>query len=243
VSLDRTGRLVYSAVTAEGSGVYTRRPGEREPVLVVDNAFDPKVTADGRIVVFQRSRGTVGLYRVSIDGSGVRLLADGDASDGVIVPNNDQTVLFLSDRSGERALWSVSLAGGPPREVLRRFVSRGSLRVSPDGRRLVFVAGVNLEDGRQVGMVCDLPDCANLRDVPVRSNAGRWTPDNRGLAYVDRADPTNIWVQRLDGGASRQLTAFTDKDIVDFAFSPDGTRLAVTRRTQLSDMVLIKGFR
>jgi hypothetical protein len=39
------------------------------------------------------------------------------------------------------------------------------------------------------------------------------------------------------------LTRFTDKDIVDFAWSPDGAHLAITRRTQLSDMVLIKGFR
>jgi len=241
VSIDRTGGLVYSAVTANGSGIFARRPGEHEPTLVVDDASAPQVTADGSVIVFRRSRDTAGLYRVNSDGTGLMMLVDGDAFDGMILPN-DQTVLFLSNRSGEQAIWSVPLAGGPAREVLHRFVSTGSLCVSPDGGRLVFAAGV--VDGRVTTILCDLPDCTNQRVVPGRSEYGyRWTPDGRGLAYVDRADPKNIRIQPINGGAPRQLTRFTDKDIVDFAWSPDGAHLAITRRTQLSDMVLIKGFR
>jgi Tol biopolymer transport system component len=67
---------------------------------------------------------------------------------------------------------------------------------------------------------------------------GRWTPDGRGLAYAEKG---NIWVQSLDGGQPRQLTKFTDQEITDFAWSPDGKRLAVSRRTDLADVVLIKG--
>ena len=36
-------------------------------------------------------------------------------------------------------------------------------------------------------------------------------------------------MQPIVGGAPRQLTRFTDKDIADFAWSPDGARLAITR--------------
>jgi Tol biopolymer transport system component len=93
-------------------------------------------------------------------------------------------------------------------------------------------------------ILCDLPDCTSQRALPERSAYGyRWPPDGRELAYVDPADPKNIWVQPIVGGAPHQLTKFTEKDIADFAWSPDGTRLAITRRTRLSDMVLIKGFR
>ena len=62
-------------------------------------------------------------------------------------------------------------------------------------------------------------------------------------AYVHFVDAKNIRVRPIVGGAPHQLTKFTEKDIVDFAWSPDGARLAITRRTQLRDMVLIKGFR
>jgi Tol biopolymer transport system component len=238
VALDRTGGVVYEAATANGSGVYAIRPGERAPSLVADNATAPAVTADGRTIVFRRNSDQVGLYRANIDGSSVTLLVDGDAQGGVILPD-DRTVLFLSNRNGGlQTLWSVPLAGGPAREILHRFVSSSSLRPSPDGRRLLFGAAV--VDGRPVNILCDLPDCTNPQDLPVRS--GSWASDGRGVAYVDRADPKNIWVQPLNGGAPHQLTKFTEKDIVDFAWSPDGARLAITRGTSLSDIVLIRGF-
>jgi Tol biopolymer transport system component len=64
-----------------------------------------------------------------------------------------------------------------------------------------------------------------------------------GVAHLDRTDLHNIWVQPIAGGAPHPLTTVTNKRVVDFAWSPDGTRLAITRGTDLSDMVLIKGIR
>ena len=239
VVLDRAGGVVYQAATANGNGLYAIGRGERAPSRIVDNAAAAAVTADGRTIVFRRSGDKAGLYRVNADGSGLALLVDGDANYGVILPD-DRTVLFLSKRNGGlQTLWSVPIGGGPAREVMHRFVSNGSVRAAPDGRRLLFGAGV--VDGRLAYITCELPDCTNPRDLPVPY--GRWTPDGRGLGYVDRADPKNIWVQPIAGGAPHQLTNFTEKDILDFAWSPDGSRLAITRGMQLSDMVLIKGFR
>ena len=134
----------------------------------------------------------------------------------------------------------VGAALGRSRELLHRFVANNtSFGASPDGRRLKFGAGV--VDGRSVYLVCDLPDCTNPRDFAAR--AGQWTPDGRGIAYSGGTDPKNIWVQPIDGGPSHPLTTFTDKTINDFAWSPDGKRLAIARGTFLADMVLIKGIR
>jgi len=104
---------------------------------------------------------------VNIDGSGLKVVVDGSAGAQVITPD-DQTMLFQSNRSGEQSIWSVPLAGGQPREILHRFVLSGTMRVSPDGRRLLFVAG--FADGREgaVLTMCDLPDCTNPREVKVR---------------------------------------------------------------------------
>jgi len=57
VALDRVGGLVYQAATANGNGIYAIRPGEHAPTLVVDDATDPAVTADGRTIVFRRASG------------------------------------------------------------------------------------------------------------------------------------------------------------------------------------------
>ena len=237
-ALDGAGGVVYQAATATGTGIYTIRPGQHTPVLVVDNATAPKVTADGQTIVFRRMSGTTGLYRANADGSGLALLADGDAASPLLLGDNE-TVLFASNRSGIQAMWSVSLSGGPAREILHRFVGASSLVLSPDGRRVLFRAGV--VNGRSTAMVCDLPGCVNPREFA--AGWGVWTPDGRGLAYVDNADPKNIWVRPTDGGVPHPLTRFTDRDIVDFTWSPDGARLAVTRGTSPGDVVLIKGFR
>src|SRR5207342_3145886 len=108
----------------------------------------------------------------------------------------------------------------------------------PDGRRVLFL-GRNANN-QFVTMRCDLPDCTNQSDVPVVN--GTWTPDGRSIAFLDDADPLNIFVQPIEGGASRRLTQFTEKNILDFAWSPDGKRLAITRGTTQADMVLIRGF-
>jgi serine/threonine protein kinase len=236
--LDSVGGLVYSTTTTSGRGVFAIGPGQHAASLVADNAVNPTVTGDGRTIVFSNP-GKPGLYRVNRDGSGLALLVDGSAFHPLILPG-DQTVVFLSSRSGVQSLWSVPLAGGPPRELLHRFVANNSgLGASIDGRRLKFGAGV--VDGRSVFMICDLPDCTNPRDSPARF--GVWTPDGQGIAYSDSTDPKNIWVQPIDGSAPHPLTKFTDKNIEDFAWSPDGKRLAITRGTLLADMVLIKGIR
>jgi Tol biopolymer transport system component len=234
---DRAGGLVYEAATTSGRGVFAIGPGQRAPALVVDDAESPKVTSDGKTIVFIRRGDKSGLHRVNADGSGLAVLVEGPAGNTVILPG-DRTVLYSSTRTGIQSLWSVPLSGGPGREILHRFVAARPLRLSPDGRQLTFAAGV--VDGRAVDVVCDLPDCTNPRDSAVRS--GTWTPDGRGIAFIDNTEK-NIWVQPIDGGAPYPLTKFTDKGVQDFAWSPDGKRLAVTRRTAQADIVLIKGIR
>jgi Tol biopolymer transport system component len=237
VALDRVGGLVYEAATTTGTGVFAIGPGQRAPALVVDDARNPRITGDGKTVVFVRRGDKPGLYRVNVDGSGLAILMEGSVAPDPLILPDDRTVLFRSNRSGIYSLWSVPLVGGAPRELVHR--AFGGLSASPDGRALMFGAG--LVNGRPAYMICDLPDCTHPREVAGR--AGQWTPDSRSIAFSDNTDPKNIWVQPIDGGKPYPLTKFTDKTINDFAWSPDGKRLAVTRGTALADIVLIKGIR
>ena len=97
--------------------------------------------------------------------------------------------------------------------------------------------------GRRYSIICDLPDCTSVREQPFLFAPAAYTPDGRGFAYLNPQQPGNIWVQPIDGGPARPLTHFTDHQLTSFAWSADGQRLAVTRATVLSDLVLIKGFR
>jgi len=86
--------------------------------------------------------------------------------------------------------------------------------------------------------VLDLPRPSFTSDPGLR-----WTPDGRALTYIDTVNGvSNIWSLPVDGGPPKQLTDFKTDQIFSFDFSPDG-KLAVSRGTQTSDVILIRDFR
>jgi Tol biopolymer transport system component len=67
-----------------------------------------------------------------------------------------------------------------------------------------------------------------------------WTPEGRSLIYADIVKGRqNLFRWPLDAVSPTQLTALTAEDIINFALSRDGTRLAFSRGTFTSDVVLI----
>src|SRR5262249_41461039 len=101
------------------------------------------------------------------------------------------------------------------------------------------------EKNRQTIVTCDLPACANRRNLTAQ-NRGlfRWMPSGREIAYVDSNSPSNVWVLPHDGNPPRQLTHFTDdRMIADIAWSNDGKRLAIVREAVTNDIVLFTGLK
>jgi len=49
----------------------------------------------------------------------------------------------------------------------------------------------------------------------------------------------NLWLQLLNGGPHRQLTHFKKDHILRFAFSTDGTKIAIESGQTESDAVLL----
>jgi hypothetical protein len=98
-----------------------------------------------------------------------------------------------------------------------------------------------------VYVFCVLPDCSSPKEEPLpeggfgRSVGRQWRAD-MGIPYVT-GSPANVWVRMPSSKAKpHQITNFTDdREILDVAWSRDGTRLAVARATRTRDIVLIKG--
>jgi dipeptidyl aminopeptidase/acylaminoacyl peptidase len=62
-----------------------------------------------------------------------------------------------------------------------------------------------------------------------------------GDARRSQRGSTNLWLQQIAGGPPHQLTHFPD-DVIAYAWSPDGNRLAVARSTTSSDVVVFRNF-
>ena len=227
------GRLSISSVV----------PGRGMPAEVVQNGAVPVATSDGQKVIYvsSESGARAGIWKVDADGRQPVHLVAGDAILPIVTPD-DRSVIFLSSRSGVQSPWIVSIDGGTPRQIVNMFAGAFSLDVSPDGKSLVF--GTTDEQNRYIPIACELPACANRRRLAaVPPGRLRWAPDGGAIAYLSSATPSNIWLQALDGTAPRQLTHLTDGTISDFAWSGDGSRLAMARATVINDIVLFKGLK
>ncbi len=206
----------------------------------ITRGLHPTATSDGRTIIFQSAENgdRAGLWKVDADGRHPVQLVSGHAVWQTLTPDNSR-VIFISNRSGLQSMWSVSIDGGPPAQLAKVFAFRPS--VSPDGKFVVF--GASTITRGQLG-ICDLPACTTVRQftTPQGGPISRFTPDGKGIAYYENGSGGNLWVQPLDGSASRQITHFADdRAIVDFAWSADGKRLAIARSTNTSDIVLFKG--
>jgi Tol biopolymer transport system component len=209
------------------------------PQQLFTNAEDTTASPDGRTVVFTRGNA---LWKADADGSRPTLLVTGEAWNPVVTPDN-RSVIFVSSRSGQQSLWMIPLDGGEPKQLVNQFVAAPGVDISQDGRSILFPSR---DDKRKVAMavVCNLADCRPrevLHGVP--SLRFRWTPDGRGIAFIESDARTNIWTVPLSGGAPVQFTNFDDRAIVDFDWSPDGKQLVVERTLETNDIVVLKGLR
>jgi serine/threonine protein kinase/Tol biopolymer transport system component len=235
-------RVVYAANLAGGPGLWLHDLATGVSQLIVPGGTQPSTTADGRTIVFNRSRdGKSQLWRADSNGTHAALVLGVTATLPAVTPDGSR-VLFVSQQSGIQSPWIVNIDGTNGHELLR-MRSNPDVHVSPDGRFVAFPSGSD-RDGVEVA-IAPISGGDPLRRIRVvRQPTGPlrlgWTPDGLGLSYADAAQ-TNIWVQPIAGGTPRQLTHFIDRRIVGYAWSHDGKRLALARATTTSDVVMLKG--
>jgi TolB protein len=155
-------------------------------------------------------------------------------------------VVYPSDDTRGAELWKISPDGGEPARLTNKLAVWPA--VSPDSRlvacwhideqkRSMALAVVSVEGGEPVKLFDVSPTANTWAEI-------RWTPDGRGLTYVDAPDGVgNIWLQPLAGGPPKRLTDFKSDRIFRFDWSRDGKQLVCSRGAATNDVVLINGLR
>jgi Tol biopolymer transport system component len=244
------GRLLYlsnapvrSLWTASSDGGAPRRL----PVDVHDMS-DISI-ARGQNWIAYHTEPIPNVWRVNLDGTARRQLTQAGYDRTPRVTLDGAAVLYDHWGGGMPTTWKVPSDGGPP---VRLSVGTGSASPSPDGHRYmaVRIADSRQDDGEVLALgIFRLSDGVLERSIAggvllVRDQQAKWSVDGRAITHVrSPAGVSNLWALPLDGGEPQQLTRFDSDRIFRYAFSPDGSRLAMSRGRRSGDIVLIRNFR
>lgn len=139
--------------------------------------------------------------------------------------------------NGNTSLMRVAVSGGTPQEIAHTAFSDISL----DGKLLMYtnvavtpplIHLLSLGTWKELKTV-------SLGDVHQTRAMVRFMPDAQGVLYQlneNRVD--NLWLQPFSGAPRKQMTHFTDSNIADFHWSPDGKKLGIVRQHSNQDAVL-----
>jgi Tol biopolymer transport system component len=223
----------------------------RNAKQITDKAGSTAVSPDGKYLVFQSSDDNdknAGLFRLNLrDGEKKRLTTGADIW-ATFSP--DGKWIVYTRWAEQVALWKVSIDGGEAVKLTNVTGAALAPSVSPDGK---FIAFYWLKENRRLSpeiVLLPFDGSEIIKSFVVlhgrfSQNYGKdalqWTPDGQAVNFISHRDGvSNIWRQPIDGSSPVQVTNFTSGQIFNFAYSPDGSQLALSRGTFSRDVVLIK---
>jgi Tol biopolymer transport system component len=208
-----------------------------DPKNVVD-----QVASCGKYIVFRSLRlggsGSFNLFRMDANGGNVKQLTSSLDADPHCAA--DGGWVYFEDDADKRDVKRIPIEGGTAELMLN---SPGLWSLSADGRYLLTV-DIREADHSLIVKIIGTDD-KKIREIPVDRRTAPWgvrfSPDGKALVYTVRENGVdNLWIQPLDGGKYRQMTHYTTERILQYAFSRDGSKIALERGHTNSDAVLLR---
>jgi len=172
------------------------------------------------------------IWRVDPDGGKLRQLTSGKGETLLSLARDGSKLLFQK-WDDPAALWLLDLEGGGEPKLLAADSIDKEAQLSPDGRWVCYGTFTTVEDRiytRQVVIPAEGgPPVAQFL-LPPGTTKSAWSADSTSLTYIDRNKGWNVMRQAIAGGEPTSLIRFTEGQTAEFAWSPDGRRLAIVRR-------------
>ena len=249
------GRIVYGTNTSGNFDIWISDASGANPrQMTTYSGFDgwPRVTPDGKSILFASSRPGASIWLMDLDGGNQRALITERRVSRAFVSPDMKWVYYTSFAKQLRESWRMPFGGGTPERLT---ASWDALGIKQDGvfyHPTLQLTGLSPEGTQALGHYSD-PERRGFRlgvfpiagGTPTRldiaADEAVWSSDGRTLFYRDwRMGPPNLFRQPATGGTPVQLTSYADDAVVTFALSRDGKQIAMSRGKSTSDAVLIR---
>ena len=239
-------RIVYTKGEYEESAIWSMNiDGSDRKRLTPGNGFLPSVSRDGRFVAYVTVQDGVRHIRlVDTEGSNDRALTQGAGETSPSVSPDGLWLAYASSVKDRSNIWKIPIDGGEP----TRLTGEGLFikpAISPDGTMISCVYRRDQSDNWKVGIIpAGGGEIMMTFALPnARGQMLRWSSDSRGLIYSDSRDGAdNLWIQPLDNSPARQLTNFTQDQILHHDFAPARGEYIISRGGRRRDIAMIKGY-
>ena len=227
--------LAFAAVAQD-----THPFGVRD-LIAFDRISEPKVSPDGRQVVFTVSaldwdanKRRSDLWLVNVDGTGLRKLTTHEAADtsAAFAPDG-KSIYFLSTRSGSSQIWALPLDGGEPRAVTSLPLDVGAFVLSQDGTKLalameVFPGTTVAETKKRLDAQAANKASGKIYDTLFMRHWDTWADGRRSHIFVmpvSGGDPVDV-MKAMDADTPSKPFGGTE----EYTFTPDGKGIVFSAR-------------
>jgi Tol biopolymer transport system component len=205
---------------------------------------DPWECPTGRYTLFDRrlrtGKGGRTVWRADADGGNLKQLSNGKRDYYPVCSPDGQWVYYVDGITEQ--IMRVPIDGGSAQKVADLPFGE-TFDISPDGSTIAF-ATVDHAAGHEGKLALVATDTGKVRQsIKFERGPGgviRFSRDGKAMVYtIHENGVENLWRQPLDGSPGKQITSFASERILDFHWSFDGSKLAMVRGHDDSDVVLI----
>ena len=202
--------------------------GQRRLAVVDGDARGPRLSPDGRSIVYSVSSGDAGAIHVmNVDGTGDRQLTTEGSTFGPAWSPDGAKIAFSSVHEGEPDIWVMNADGTDIRRLTDDPASDWAVAWAPDGASISF-------NSDRAGtfdlfrMDADGGHLVQLTTGPSDDHDPAYSPDGFVIAFSsNRSGEFQVWLTSSTGGEPNVL-ATGDGSAYMPTWSPDGSKIAFT---------------